>query len=778
MSVLQPNHTFPPNRSVALSQPPPLSPSLSPASAERKGTLGHTLRWYIIRELIRPTLLALGGLTALVLTKDLLGFADLVINRGFGLAAVATIALYEIIPLFARTLPFAVLIGTLVGLGRLRADLEVLSMEAAGISVRRLVDPILVWGAIATVMGLLLSLETAPWATRSLDAALQRMAAENPGLSLRAGTVYTFSGVKMLAREVSARGDQLRGILLWLPEQGQTLFAERGELVSLGQQVTQLTLYDGLMLPAPPQRGEETRFGSFIQTLRETPAPARKEADTLPGEPLGKIFVLSQPTEENESSTLLARSELHQRFAYPVAALALGLLTVPLALAGTRFSRAAGGVTGLLVTVVYYGLMQLGNGLAQGRVVSPALGVWLPNSITTVVAMLLLWRVRTWATWSRQSTNRTVNEETPPSVATYQVRSRRFVLERYVTREYCTMLVLSFGMLFVGYLLVDILERLQYFARYHATAATILHFYAARSPLLASRVLPMAFLLATTLTVSLLTVHREIIGMRACGISVSRVLSPLLLISGIAILPYFLLNEVVVPQTNALADQIKTEDIKRRGPDASLRRQMIWYQDSTHLYQASELDPKVGEAQGLSVYELDDSGLPIARIDAQSAKHIGNGVWELHNPIRIGISPQGLQVQPAESRVVLGEVPSTTPDTMHLSTSQLARTIRDAEATGYDATTYRVDYHVKLAASFACLLLPAAALYFAISGPPFPGPAVTILTSSALGVGFILLTGVCASLGYGGALPPLLAGWGPVLLLAGLVLVLILRGRK
>jgi len=42
--------------------------------------------------------------------------------------------------------------------------------------------------------------------------------------------------------------------------------------------------------------------------------------------------------------------------------------------------------------------------------------------------------------------------------------------------------------------------------------------------------------------------------------------------------------------------------------------------------------------------------------------------------------------------------------------------------------------------------------------------------SSVLGVGYVLLTGVCASLGYGGTLSPTLAGWGPALsatLLAG-----------
>jgi lipopolysaccharide export system permease protein len=604
------------------------------------------------------------------------------------------------------------------------------------------------------------------------------MAAENPGLSLRAGTVYDFNGVKLLAREVSARGDQLRGILLWLPEQGQTLFAERGELLPVGEQATQLTLHEGVMLPSPPERGEATRFGSFMQTLRENPAPARKEADMLPGEPLSALLALAQQSGDNEASAFLARAEFHRRLAYPAAALALGLLAVPLGLAGKRFSRAAGGVTGLLVTVIYYGLMQLGDGLLQARAVPLMLGVWLANIVVAASAILLIWRVRKWATWGRQAGERTEAEEPAPTETTYHPRAQRFVLQRYVTRQYLTMLLLAFGMLFVGYLLVDILERLQWFARHQADALAVLRFYGARAPLLASRVIPMSLLLATALTVSILTVHREIIGMRACGVSVPRALAPILLISGIILPAYFLLNEFVVPRTNVLADQLKDEEIKRRGPEAHLRQRMIWYQDSAHLYQATTLDPKVGEAQGLAVYELNDSGLPVSRIDAKAAKHIGNGVWELIEPVRIGISTQGLQPLPPESRIVLGEAPSTTPDSMHLNTIQLTQAIRDAETSGYSATTYRVDFHVKLAAPFACLLLPAAALFFAVSGPPFPGPAVTILTCSALGVGYILLTGVFASLGYGGKLPPPLAGWGPVLLLAGLVLILRLRGRQ
>jgi len=279
----------------------------------------------------------------------------------------------------------------------------------------------------------------------------------------------------------------------------------------------------------------------------------------------------------------------------------------------------------------------------------------------------------------------------------------------------------------------------------------------------------MSLLLATTLTVSVLSAHRELVGMRACGVSVVRALTPILVIAGIIAPGYFLLNEVVVPRTNALADWLKDTEIKNRTPQASPLRMLIWYRAGTKVYQTTQLDPQLGEAQEISIYDLGTNGLPVSRTDARAAKHVGNGVWELVDPVRTEISEQGLHETPAAPRAQLGEAPSETLDTMHLGVWQLVREIHDTEVNGYDATTYRVDFHVKLAAPFTCLLLPAVALFFAIGGPPFPGPALTILTSSVLGVGHILLTGVCASLGYGGFLPPSLAGWAPSAGLAALV---------
>lgn len=721
---------------------------------------------------MRPTLIALAGLSALVLTKDMLGFSDLVINRGIGLSAVGAIAFYELLPLLSQTLPFSVLVGVLVGLGRLKSDFELLAMEAAGISGRRLIDPVGAYTTALMAIGLLLSLHAAPWATRSLTATLQRMTTENPGLSLRAGTVYDFSKVRMVAREVSARGDQLRGVLLWIPEPGQVIFAERGELSPLNAQTTQLALYDGVMLPAPPRRNEETRFGSYYHILQENPAPS-KELELLAGARIGEIHTIMTTTSEPRTA-LRAHVEWHRRLASPAATIAFGILAVALVVVSRRFSRAAGGVSGLIATVVYYALTQLGEGLIYASLVPVWCGIWAPNILVVLFALLLLWPRGRWIVLSQKaSPDRTTNVEPARPIP----HIGRYVLQRYVARQYLPLMLLSLGLLFVGYLLVDVLERLQWFARHQASAFDILRFYGARSPLLLSRVLPMALLLATALTVSLLSTNREITAMRACGVAVARALTPILLIAALFIPGSLWLNEEIVPRTNAHADHLKDTEIKNKGAEANLKRQMIWYQGNTQLYQATQLNPKLGEAQGLSIYELGENGLPISRTDARTARHIGNGVWELTDPVRIGISDQGLQTLPATNRAQLGEAPSSTLDTMHLNARQLAKAIHDAEAGGYNATPYHVDFHTKLAAPLACFLLPAIALFFAIAGPPFPGPAVTILVSSSLGIAYILLTGVSTSLGYGAILPPLLAGWGPALLLAVLALMLASRTR-
>ena len=73
----------------------------------------------------------------------------------------------------------------------------------------------------------------------------------------------------------------------------------------------------------------------------------------------------------------------------------------------------------------------------------------------------------------------------------------------------------------------------------------------------------------------------------------------------------------------------------------------------------------------------------------------------------------------------------------------------------------RVDLAGKLSAPFACLVLPAVVFLYSLGGPPYPKTASALVVSVGIGIGSVLLNDLSASLGYGGAIPPGIAGWAP-----------------
>jgi lipopolysaccharide export system permease protein len=330
--------------------------------------------------------------------------------------------------------------------------------------------------------------------------------------------------------------------------------------------------------------------------------------------------------------------------------------------------------------------------------------------------------------------------------------------------------LLTFGVLIVAYLLIDMMERLDWFARYEATGSEIVRFYAARIPLLASRVVPMSVLVATALTVSLLAVEGELIGMRSCGIPAPRALLPALTCAALVVPAYFALNDVVVPRTNAIADVLKETEIKasatrtarQQGKRRERSRQhVVWHRSGNQILEAEHFDTERGVARNLSIFTLGDDGLPVQRIDAKSAHHIGQGDWRLTDPQRIDLAGGTVRTLPPPRYAALGKVVQANVDTMHLSVAALGERIDEVEADGHDATAYRVDRQMKLAQPLACIILPALMLFFAVGGPPFPGPAQNLLVSGIVGVSYILLTGVSASFGYGRTVSPVIGGWGP-----------------
>ncbi len=715
-------------------------------------------------ELLLPTCLALFGFTIVIVTKDFTGYSELVINRGAGLARIVRIVLFQALTLMSQMLPFAVLIGTLVGLGRLANDLEILVLSALGIEPRRLIVPVAFFGVSAATVALILTIVVAPWAHRGLDQAFLEISEINPAAEIQPGVVSRFEDWKLEAREISSTGQVLERVVLWIPSIGETVFATTAEVEATPEGELEVALHHGALLLNGESSVRSIRFEEMRATLpRASDFDQLSLEDRLAGMSFTDLLAeIRNPPGDQEGRD--ARSELHRRGVLPVSAGLFAALAVPLALGRQRASRSDGAMRGLAVTVAYYGLVQLVEGITQRAPELVILAAWLPNAVLLLTVLVLNRRLaRPWpvedsfilseflrrlSALARRGSNRIV-------------QARRWALPRYVSGRFLQLALLCFAVIVSAYLLVDILERLQWFARHAATPGEFLRFYSMRIPLLVSRVIPMGLLVAMALTISQLTLQGELVGMRSCGISASQALRPALLVCLVMTPVSFLLNDQIVPRTNELADLIKQRDIK----EIDTKRSAVWGAHGRTVYQLASLDKSLGAADGIVVYQLGSDGLPKSRTDAGPALYAGDGKWRLWDASAVEVSEDGKPQRIApDLHAGLGDVPTDALDLKSFSVAEVRELIREFSSAGDSTINFEVALHMKLATPLACLLLPALIMIFAVAGPPFPSSALTLVFSGALAVGYTLTAGAFASFGRAGVFPPWLGGWAPILI--------------
>jgi len=734
--------------------------------------IGGTLSCGMLRELVFPTLFVLAGISSLVLTVDLVTYSDLAMNRGFGAGNVAWLALLRSIPTIGRAIPFAVLIGVLVALGRMGADREIIALEASGITARALGLPVTVFALGFCAMGLSLSLVASPWSHQHLGSALREVAAGDTGTPLRSGEILHLGDWRLVAREVSSRGDRLRAVAIRAPSVGGTIFAEQAAFFRERDGSRAITIENGIVVnDMTSADGEPTQL-SFKRMRQTLPDPPLYDLSAKSWSSAASLLELADAIGGAGSPTLRRESarEWHQRFALPVGAVVFAWLALALSLAPEKPSRSSGVVLGIVALVAYYGLLQLGYGLARSENFPVWLAIWLPNLVLSLVALILiatLYRRRAGSS-GRRGTPRQARFR-PPHSAKSRICS--FVLERYLLRTFGKLLLLCFAGLLAAYFIIDLLDNLKWFTQYRSSLDEILRFYAARVPLLASRVIPMALLVASALTLSLLGATGELVGMRACGVPTSRIVAPVLVACFVIAVAYHPFANDVVPHASARAAAIKHLEIKNEG---SLRVS-VWSFSGDRLLEAARIDPTAGRATGVVLYEIGPNGFPHRRTQAARALHVGDGNWRLEEPARFAIGEDGIRVVASNPIVHLGGGSVFELEGEHLSVQDLRREIRVLTESGLDSRTFRVDLARRLASPFACLLLPALALLFAVGGPPFPTPAQTLIASAAASGGWGLLAAAGASLGYGGAISPWLAGFGPVAVLSAVAAFLATR---
>src|SRR5271157_4181184 len=123
--------------------------------AMKRTKLAKKFHLYLFKELLLFFILSVSVFTFIFVLGRLGKMADLVINKGVNLKDILLLLAYSSPPFLTFTLPMAFLLSSVVALGRLSAENEVLVLKASGVNLRHLFVPIAMLGLIVFLAGFL-----------------------------------------------------------------------------------------------------------------------------------------------------------------------------------------------------------------------------------------------------------------------------------------------------------------------------------------------------------------------------------------------------------------------------------------------------------------------------------------------------------------------------------------------------------------------------------------------------------------------------------------------
>src|SRR5271156_161164 len=190
---------------------------------------------YIGREVVAPLALGVLLLTFALVTGRLLRLTEMVVNHGVTLGDVASLIGF-IMPAFLElTFPMAVLLGVLMGFGRMSGDREIIAARACGISLYRLSVPVLGVALIVWALSSWLAFSVRPWANASLRDRLFELTQTRSTAGLKEKVFSrNFPGIVMYVDHISPADESLHGVLISDtrdPGQQNTIIARSGLIV-------------------------------------------------------------------------------------------------------------------------------------------------------------------------------------------------------------------------------------------------------------------------------------------------------------------------------------------------------------------------------------------------------------------------------------------------------------------------------------------------------------------------------------------------------------------
>lgn len=776
-----------------------------------------TLDRYIVRETLAPFLMALAIFTFLLAVRPIMDEATRLLAKSVPPSTIGVLLAYLIPQALGITIPMALLAGLLMAFGRLSADRETVALLACGVSINRLIRPVVLMSALAAAATLWVMVVAIPTGNRRYLELTFQILTQRMETEIQPRVFYEdFPGKVLFIQDVRPGGGWGRVFIgdTSQPGRPQIQMAREGRLViDRDKRAVDIVLVDGHRY-SPGAAGTPDEAIYDVSRFRPRP-PGIPGALThkldpnsvfgAPGSVVGQPNSMTMPElrakiAEKAAGGISPHPEIiaiQQKFSFPVACFVLGLLALVVGMHTRREGKFAAFTVGIAVIFVYYAVMFVFENFTKSGHFPAVWSRWVPNIVLGAAGLVMLWR-RTSGSGVRLpripigawiATLRRRPAPAPPGAAVplpatggrrrvvLVVKVPEFSLPRptlldlYVASRYLRVLALTFFALMGLFYISTFIELSERLLKGQATTGKLLAYMVFTTPEYVYYVVPMAVLLAVLVTIGILTKTSELTVMRACGISLYRATAPLLLLGLLASGVLLLVQEKALArgktQAEALSDEMRGRPAQ--GLTVLTRRWMAGR--SGRIYHYAGFNPRARELDNVSIFEIDADGWRLVRQTYTPKLRFRDGAWQAAAGWVQTFPAEGL---PVRTPLAAGPMPDVEPpgyfgteatDPEKMNLGQLRSYVADLESSGANASEARVAYHGKIAFPLVTIVMTLIAIPFAVTTGR-RGALYGIGLGIALSIAYWFILTICTALGQTGVLPPAIAAWVPNLFFA------------
>ena len=758
---------------------------------------------YILGEVLSHAAIGATVFTFVIFTRDLGRILELVVRNSAPLPSVAEIFLLTVPTALTVTIPMGVLVGILIGLSRLAADSEVTAMRASGLGVSSFVRVLSIFVLIAWALALFNNLVLAPKSAAALGRLQDKLKNSQASFEIQPRVFYeNFQNMVLYVQDVSSTS----GAPIWKgvfvadisdPAAPKLILAKEGLLLNEGPDMLRLHLINGSQHESDPKNPEQYSITTFAQTDLpvRVPVTENRASDYTPVAELTTSTLLRPLAHPDPARERWYQIEFHRRMALPTACLVLALVGIPLGLSAKKGGKSTGFVLTIALVFLYYFLFLSGLSLAKQGRFSPAADVWMANIVFFVCGVALLWRMDRMpfeiasvkTVWNRirepfRKSRHALGTSTRETSAFERAASRRRVfhtqyptlLDDLIVRDFFTYVLLILATFLLLLLVFTFFELLSDILHNQVSPFVVIEYLLNLTPYLIYQLTPLSVLLGVLVTFGLMQKANEVTAMKASGISIYRVIFPVLVISGVLATALFFFDQIYLPHANQRQDELRNR-IKGKAAQTYLRPDRKWiFGEHSTIYYYRFFDPDRDEFGSISAFQFDPQTFEFThRIYAARAhwqedlhKWVYEHGWE--RAFR-GPAMESFRNFDAETFAQSDEPPQyfkkEVKQSSEMNYDELSDYIRDLQQGGYDVVRLRVQLQKKLAFPIITFVMAILAVPFALSAGR-RGALTGVAISIGVAVIYWTVSSLFEAMGNLSQLPPALAAWSPDLIFA------------